>query len=75
MSTKREEARETLELIQKAHEEFGLRNQNLKYQPCKQKYDLNAVRLRFQVKLLGGKGCLLDPKISDLIRNHIFSKY
>ena len=74
MSTKREESRETLDLIQRAHEAFGLARQKLKYDPCNRNYDLNSVKLRFQVKLLEGKGCLLEPKISHPIRNYFFSK-
>merc|ERR1711963_1349639 len=69
VSTKREDSRETLDLIQTAHRNFGLDEQNLTYEPCDQRYNLNAVKLRFQVKFLEGiNGYLLTPKISNQIR-------
>jgi len=71
VSTKREDSSETLDLIQEAHEDFGLDDQRLKYEPCHQRYNLNAVKLRFQVKFLEGiNGYLLKPKISNQIRNN-----
>ena len=71
VSTKREDSEETLDLIQEEHEDFGLDEQGLRYEPCHQRYDLNAVKLRFQVKFLEGiNGYLLTPKISNQIRNN-----
>ena len=75
VSTKREDSEETLDLIQEAHEDFGLDEQGLRYEPCHQRYDLNAVKLRFQVKFLEGiNGYLLKPKISNQIRNNYLSE-
>ena len=73
VSTKKgAESKTTLELIQKAHEDYALYGQNLIYkilQPdhSDHKYDLNVVRLRFQVKLIEGIQDLLAPVISNPI--------
>ena len=72
VSTKKgAESKTTLELIQKAHED-ALYGQDLIYKILHQnhsdhKYDLNAVRLRFQVKLIEGIQDFLVPVISNPI--------
>merc|ERR1712012_9784 len=73
VSTKKgAESKTTLELIQKAHED-ALYGQDLIYKilhpdHSDHKYDLNAVRLRFQVKLIEGIQDFLVPVISNPIR-------
>ena len=73
VSTKKgAESKTTLELIQKAHEDYALHEQDLSYkilQPdhSDYKYDLNAVRLRFQVILIEGIADFLAPAISNPI--------
>jgi len=76
VSTKKgDETQNTMELIKSIHEEYALNDKGLIYkilQPEQKdhKYDLNAVRLRFQVKFLEGEGIqdFLPPVISNPIR-------
>merc|ERR1712012_1160495 len=76
VSTKKgDETQNTMELIRSIHEEYALNDKGLIYkilQPERKdhKYDLNAVRLRFQVKFIEGEGIqdFLPPVISNPIR-------
>ena len=75
VSTKKgDETQNTMELIKSIHEEYALNDKGLIYkilQPEQKdhKYDLNAVRLRFQVKFIEGEGIqdFLPPVISNPI--------